>query len=39
MHPTDKPQPQREVGIPTRYDAGMGWNEFHTRTRYPDTTD
>lgn len=26
-------------GIPNRYVTGIGRNEFHTRVRYPNTTD
>ena len=26
-------------GIPARYGTGIDWNEFHTNTRYPNTTD
>ena len=26
-------------GIPMRHGTGIDWNEFHTTTRYPNTTD
>ena len=29
----------RPSGIPARYGTGIDWNEFHTTTRYPNTTD
>lgn len=35
-----KPQGAYETfGIPNRYGTGVDWNEFHTRTRYPDATE
>lgn len=34
------PQGAHETyGIPNRYGTGIGRNEFHTRVRYPNTTD